>query len=66
MMVRSITGMENAGEVVPGPQLPPGPQFLPTESDGMRSSSTSSSSSSITTGLDRLGMEDRLKDIFRF
>ena len=55
-MDRSITGMDNASTAAPGPQLPPTAQFLPAE--------TVSSSSS--AGISRLGMEDRLKDIFRF
>ena len=64
MIGRSITGMENASAAAPGPQLPPTSQFLPAES----SSSSSSSSSQVppSAGVSRLGMEDRLKDIFRF
>ena len=61
---RSITGMENANTVIPGPQLPPTAQFLPTENTS--SSLSSSQMPTPSTGVSRLGMEDRLKDIFRF
>ncbi len=53
MKCRSITGIDTTSEPAPGPQLPVGP-FLPTEN---RKS---------TVSIENLGMEDRLKDVFRF
>ena len=57
---RSITGMDTDKEPMPGPQLPPGQApvgpFLPTESRTQKP----------TISVESLGMEDRLKDIFRF
>ncbi|KAK8790719.1 hypothetical protein WA588_002467 [Blastocystis sp. NMH] len=57
---KSITGMDADKEPMPGPQLPPGQApvgpFLPTESRTQKS----------TISVESLGMEDRLKDIFRF
>ena len=61
MIGRSITGMENASAAAPGPQLPPTAQFLPAENV-----SSSSQVPHPSAGVSRLGMEDRLKDIFRF
>ena len=55
--------MENASAAAPGPQLPPTSQFLPAENV---SSSSSSQVPPPSAGVSRLGMEDRLKDIFRF
>ena len=55
--------MDSANAAAPGPQLPPTSQFLPAESS---SSSSSSSQVPPSAGVSRLGMEDRLKDIFRF
>ena len=56
-MLRQLTGTEEAvapGPQLPGPQLPgpqlPGPQLPPAG----------------VTGASHMGMEDRLKDIFRF
>ena len=53
MKCRSITGIDTTSEPAPGPQLPVGP-FLPTEN---RKS---------TVSIENLGVEDRLKDVFRF